>query len=283
MRAAAGSQLRWKHFDELFEQIAAGIIFGLDPGSGRPLFDRLGKLMRESNRVFGLKKSKHFDDFYTGIRSQLAEPCAESLVSLCTRVPSTAATRVENQIPHWMFAIRETLAINTVRALALIVSHPEQEKRVRAELVWSDRLTPGVVSNLKYLEGCVQEAMRLWPTTPFLAREVLTADTLDGSSVAPGTQILILNTFNHRDRESIAEADVFCPEQWFERPPDFPFNHLSSGPQVCAGKNLALFISKAVLATLLRAGHYTLRRPRVDPAKPVPSMCNHFRIVFRQR
>ena len=71
MHAAAGTHLTWRHFDELFEQIAAGILFGVDPGSGRPLFNELHTLMRESNRVFGLKKSKHFDPLYSGIHSSL--------------------------------------------------------------------------------------------------------------------------------------------------------------------------------------------------------------------
>jgi cytochrome P450 len=182
-----------------------------------------------------------------------------------------------------MFAMRETLAINTARALALIVSHPEKERRVRDELVWSDHLTPQAVQRLKYVEGCIQEAMRLWPTTPFIAREVVTQDVLNGETVSPGMQVLILNTFNHRDRESSPDADAFCPEQWLEGPPDLPFNHLSSGTQVCAGKDLALFISKSVLATLLHKGKYALERPHLNPRKPVPSMYNHFRLVFRRK
>src|SRR5262245_7296178 len=219
MHEAAGSRLTWNHFNELFEQVAAGVIFGLDPRAGRPAFDQLGAMMRESNRVFGLKKSKHFDAFYDDIRSQLRSPQGQSLASLCTHTPSSDVTRVENQIPHWMFAIRETLAINTVRALALIVSNPEKEQRVRDELTWAPKLTPQAVHNLKYLEGCIQEAMRLWPTTPFIAREVASEDVLHGATFSPGTQVLILNTFNHRDRESSPDANAFCPEQWLEGPP----------------------------------------------------------------
>src|SRR5262245_16568851 len=49
MCESAGSRLTWRHFDELFEQIASGVIFGIDPGTARPMFDRLGKMMRESN------------------------------------------------------------------------------------------------------------------------------------------------------------------------------------------------------------------------------------------
>ena len=40
--------------------------------------------------------------------------------------PATARTHVENQISHWMFAMWETLATNTVRALAAILAQTEQ-------------------------------------------------------------------------------------------------------------------------------------------------------------
>jgi len=281
MLRTAENQLLWKNFDECFEQIASGIIFGVEPEIGRPLFDRLTKMMRESNRVFGLRKSKQFDAFYTDIRSQLASPGSGSLVSLCPHMASTAKTHVENQIPHWMFAIRETLAINTARALALLISHPKQEERAREELVWRNDITAQDIHNLKFLEACVQEGMRLWPSTPFVAREAVGEEVLEGSAILPGTQVLILNTFNHRDRETSVTADTFYPDQWFNGIPDLPYNHLSGGPQVCAGKDLALFIAKATLAALLQKGHYTLERPTLDPAKPLPSMLNHFRLSMR--
>ena len=281
MHKSAGTRLLWRDFDHCFEQIASGIIFGVEPEIGRPLFNRLTKMMRESNRVFGLRKSKEFDKFYADVRSQLATPGSGSLVSLCPHIASTRTTSIENQIPHWMFAIRETLAINTARALALLISHPKQEERARAELVWRNDINAEDIHNLKFLEACVQEAMRLWPSTPFIAREAVGEEVVAGSAILPGTQVLILNTFNHRDPETSVTADTFYPDQWFNGAPDLPYNHLSGGPQVCAGKDLALFIAKATLAVLLQKGTYTLERPRLDPAKPLPAMLNHFRLSMR--
>ena len=281
MLESAGPQLRWRHFDELFEQIASGVIFGVDPKAGRPLFDRLTKMMREGNRVFGLKKSKQFDAFYADIRAQLASPSFGSLVSRCPHIASTETTHVENQIPHWMFAIRETLALNTVRALALLLAHPKHEERVRQELVWRNDIAAEDIHKRRFLECCVQETMRLWPTTPFVAREALGEEVIAGSSILPGTQVLILNTFNHRDKEASAEADTFFPDQWLDGMPDLPFNHLSGGPQVCPGKDLALFIAKAVLATMMQKGQYVLERPALDPREPLPAMLNPYRLSIR--
>lgn len=270
----------WEDFERLFERLTLQIIFGKGTND-RSLTDALRKMMRESNRVFALKKSRYFDPFYRKIRTCLAYPQDQSLAFLCRRVPSTDTTKVENQIPHWMFAILETLATNTIRALALIVAHPEALMRVREELARVDLSSAQGIQQLQYLEGCIQEAMRLWPSTPLLVRETLIEDVLGNTIIPPATQVLILNNFNHRDKETHPFADTFSPELWSSGSVNYHFNHFSNGPQGCAGKELALFIAKAVLATLLSTYQYTLERPPLDPSKPLPYMYNNFHLQFR--
>ncbi len=282
-RLAVGDLLQWADFEDLFEKITLQIIFGSGAREDRALTCELHAMMRESNRAFALRKSRHFDPFYRKLRGYLAAPENSSLVSLCSRAPADATTRVENQIPHWMFAMNETLATNTARALALIVAHPKAEERVRAEMSEADLSSPKGIHSLKYLEGCVQEAMRLWPTTPTLARETVYQTAVRGTSVPPGTQVLILNNFNHRDRQTHPFADTFSPELWLNGEVNYYFNHLSNGPQVCAGKELVFFIAKAVLATLLSNDRYVLQKPALDAKKPIPYTYNYFRIVFSRR
>jgi cytochrome P450 len=267
----------WGDFAELFERITLQIVVGKGVYDTE-LTGLLEKMMRESNRVFGLRKSKYFDDFYGKIRHYLKEPPEAGLVARCGQVPATDKTQVENQIPHWLFAMKDTLASNTVCALALIVAHPEAERRVREELAQADLASPQGIHGLRYLEGCVQEAMRLWPSVSLLVRETVATDTLGDVSIPPQTQVLILNTFNHRDREALPFADTFSPQEWLSGQVNYRFNHLSNGTQVCAGKDLTLFIAKAVLATLLSQHRYTLNRPRLNPAKPLPYTYNYFGI-----
>lgn len=264
-------------FDRLFKRIMLQVIFGANARDETGLPSRLHQLMVESNRIALLGKSKEFEAFYDEIRDHLASPTPASLAGLCPHVPQTDSTRVENQIPHWMFAMMETLATNTLRALALIISHPAAEERVRLYINKNQSFSPSDISSLTYLEGCLQEAMRLWPTTAMLARKTLVADQLCGNPVPAKTQVLILNTFNHRDNETHYFADHFTPEIWSERKVDYHFNHLSNGAQVCAGLNLALFIGTAVLAELLRIGRYKLCRPSLNPARPLPHSFDEFR------
>jgi cytochrome P450 len=263
-------------FDRLFKRIMLRVIFGGGAPSDSKLPDQLHQMMVESNRIFLLGKAKEFDAFYEKIRRHLASPQPSSLASLCPHAPQTDSTRVENQIPHWMFAMMETLATNTMRALALILAHPAAEERVRLNIHKNQFFTAVDIHSLTYLEGCLQEAMRLWPTTAMLARKTLAEDKLCGNLIPAKTQVIILNSFNHRDSETHYFADSFAPQLWLERQVDYHFNHLSNGTQGCAGKNLALFIGTAVLAEFLRQGRYKLCRPALPAARPLPHSFNEF-------
>jgi cytochrome P450 len=270
----------WDDFDRLFARITRQVIFGRSARDDAAVTDLLRRMMREANRPIRPRKSRYFDPFYRRVRAYLRAAEAGSLVALCREAPSTERTRVENQIPHWMFAMWETLSANTVRALAVILAHPHAEERVRQELAGSDLATADGIDRLEYLEGCLQEAMRLWPTTPMLVRETVAEDSLGGARIPAGTQVLIWNSFNHRDRQRYPLADTFSPEQWANGRPDPLFNHLSSGPQVCAGIDLLLFIAKAVVARILDGRRYRLVKPALDPSRPMPYAYNYFAVEF---
>lgn len=273
----------WKDLDRLFARITRQIIFGATARDDTNITGLLKKMMCQANRPRKPAKSQYFDDFYRRIRDYLDAAQPDSLAGLCREVTRTDRTRVENQIPHWMFAMGETLAANTVRALALIAAHPRVESDVRREMAAVDLAAPAGIDSLKLLEGCVQQAMRLWPTTPWLVRETVQEENLGGARIPAGTQVLILNSFNHRDRERYELADTFAPETWSDGRPNPLFNHLSSGTQVCAGKNLALFIAKAVLASLLSCRRYVLVKPALDPHRPLPHAFDYFHVQFACR
>lgn len=286
IRAETSSVLpaSWKDFEQLFERVTMHIIFGIKAGeeSGNSkLIGTLMKLMKESNRVFLLKKSKYFDDFDRRIRLHLQSSKDNSLVGRCRHTEVTPVTRPQNQIPHWIFAMNETLATNTARTLALIISHPEAEKRVRDEIQNADLSTVKGIDQLAYLEGCVQEAMRLWPSIPLLVRETTRRDRLGDRVIPAKTQILILNNFNHRDTKLYPAANLFRPEIWLNGQARYAYNHLSNGTQVCAGKELVLFIAKAVLAMLLDGNRYVLKKPVLKPDRPLPYQYNNYQLEFR--
>ncbi len=97
-----------------------------------------------------------------------------------------------------------------------------------------------------------------------------------------GTQLLIVNTFNHRDRDAVPGADQFDPERWLtdDAAEDWQFNHFSHGPQGCPGVGLALLVGQTMLSTLLGEREVRLLAPQLDPRDGLPRMLDFFALRF---
>lgn len=281
--AGSGGALQWESFDRLFERLAVGVIFGRGERHERRLVGALHRLMRQSNRLVALRRSADFALLHDGIEAHLASPHPGSLMEVAARAAPDAAVRAGRQVPHWMFAMGGTLAVNAARALAVIAARPELEEGVRRELAGVELDDPRAVAGLTYLTGCLEEAMRLWPTTPLIAREAQHRVELAGVRLPAGSKALIPNTFNHRDPAAVEEAHGFRPERWRGEIEPYRFNHLSNGPQVCAGADLAVFLGVAVLARLLSASRFALAAPSVPAAGPLPFMFDHFTLRLEAR
>jgi cytochrome P450 len=280
-RLRLGGRLEWSDFERLFDHVTLRVIFGDRSRGDQETTGYLEQLMAEANRLVGVGgETDEFYELYGRLEGHLREPEPGSLLSRFADAPQSDRTRVVHQIPHWMFAMRDTLGANTYRALAAIVADPAVEERVRAELDGADLADPAVLDGLSYLEGCLQEAMRLWPTTPLLVRETAEETTLSGQQLDEGTQVMIPNAFNHRDTEAVPDADVWNPDRWSSGERDYRYNHLSNGTQDCPGGPLVSLLGKAVLARMLDEHTLTLRSPALEPGKPMPFMLDFFGIAF---
>ena len=279
-RMAIGSSLRWSQWEELFDHITLRVIFGEQARGDQQLTGLLEKLMSEANRLVGLDHSDDYYEFYGGLERYLREPGPDSLLARFADSPHGDRTRAIQQIPHWMFAMRDTLGANTYRALAAIVADSTATQRVSDELQGADLTDPQAIDGMRYLEGCLHEAMRLWPTTPLLARETTRKTTLAGESIDEGTQVIMLNVFNHRDPDNVENADRLTPERWAAHEHDYRFNHLSNGSQDCPGGPLVLLLGKAVLAGILSRYSLRLASPDLSSAERLPPMLDFFEARF---
>ena len=238
-RLRIGPQLEWKDWERLFDHITLRVIFGNSARNDQDLTDLLEKLMGEANRIVGTGPGDDYYEFYGRIDKYLANPDPYSLVARIADAPQSDSTRVAQQIPHWMFAMRDTLGANAYRALALAVEGGYDD-----------------------LGGVLSEAMRLWPTTPLIARE----------NVEDGSQVMVLNVFNHRDPKGPDLSEVKPGREHSYR-----FNHLSNGTQDCPGGGLVMLIGTAVLEQMLSEYKLSYRGPKLNPP---PEMLDFFSIRF---
>jgi len=100
----------------------------------------------------------------------------------------------------------------------------------------------------------------------------------NGSVLPEGTQVVIYNVFNHRNRKLIPYADRFSPGEWVTgtASEDWSFNFMSHGPQVCPGYGMSVFLGQAVMANMITAGELSLSGARLEAGKPMPHSLDLF-------
>jgi cytochrome P450 len=260
-------QLDWETWNGAVRRVTRRVILGDGAADDDQLSEQLGTLMDKANppgggdeelrRAFTNRVKEHVDR---------AEP--GSLAGLFAEAAPNETTDPAGQAIHWLFALGDTLAINALRCLALLATHGDERARA--------------LEDTTFLDACLHEAMRLWPTTAMLSRVTTREVEWDGVTVAEGTQVLIVNTFNHRDRTRFEWADRFSPEEWVSgaAAEEWSFNHFSHGPQGCPGVSLSLLVGRTMLGELLRRSELRLLEPSLDPSKPLPHSLDYFGLKF---
>lgn len=281
--ARSARDLKWRDFADLFERVALRVLFGRVGNAELGIAAMLTRLMSQANRGFLLRRNRLFKRYRAALNQALETAGPGSLARLCLETPSSRGVPVGDQVTHWLFAFKDTVAENAVRTLAVIESLPEVRKRSHEELASLDLDDVAALEQLPYLEACLHETMRMWPTTPLLVREVLVADTLCGVAIDPGAHVLIPNVFNHFDARLLDRPLEWRPERWCEHPVGELCKHFSAGAQSCPGADLALFVGKGVLGSLMKEAELEVLAPQVPSAAAPPRSCNPFAIHLRRR
>ncbi len=192
------------------------------------------------------------------------------------------------QMPHWLFAF-DAAGTATLRCLAVLSTHPRDAARAREEA----HSTRPEDTALPFLRACVEETVRLWPTTPVLLRESTTATSWRGTTLAPGTLFVVFAPYFHRAPELVPFPDGFHPRV---PPADAPGDPgetgrwpglvpFGAGPGRCPGENLVLLVTATMLAEFLRQGRYRVLAPRSLLARGnahdrLPATLNHDALRF---
>jgi hypothetical protein len=270
-RALSGKPIQWKDIDAAFLRMIRRVVLGDGAADDTTITDLLGELMSQGNKMPG-EPGPQYPEFIAKIQRYIDNAEPGSLASEVAGAP-TPPGGAAGQMVHWMFALKANQAANVLRALAVLATHPEQQREARREVADADLGTASGIASLEYLGGCLLEAMRLWPTVGLLVKVAHRDVEFPSGAVLPeGTQALIYNVFNHRNRARISYADKFSPGEWVSGSAgqDWSFNFFSHGPQNCPGAGISIFLGQAVMAYLLNAGPLSVSGVRLDPSKPLP-------------
>ncbi|XP_040172479.1 cytochrome P450 4c3-like [Anopheles arabiensis] len=174
-------------------------------------------------------------------------------------------TDIREEVDTFILGGHDTTATSISWTLFLLGTDPTVQERVVQEIecVMGDGgerwPTMRELNEMRYLEACIKEGLRLYPSIPIIGRR-LTEDVRLADHVLPaGTNAVIVVYQLHRDPAVFPNPDRFNPDHFMvdassSEKPRHPFAYIpfSAGPRNCIGQKFGALEAKAVLVAVLR-------------------------------
>ncbi|XP_046394849.1 cytochrome P450 4C1-like isoform X2 [Ischnura elegans] len=168
---------------------------------------------------------------------------------------------IREEVNTFMFAGQNTTQLAINYCLFLLGNHPKIQDRAYEELESifgsSDRdPTTADLRDMRYLEQCIKEALRLYPSVPVIARTLTHDETIGKHTLPAGADVLILPYVLHRNPDQFPDPETFNPDNFLpERVKNrHPYSYIpfSAGPRNCIGQKFAVLAEKTALSSILR-------------------------------
>ncbi|XP_072938483.1 cytochrome P450 4C1-like [Epargyreus clarus] len=167
---------------------------------------------------------------------------------------------IREEVNTFMFEGHDTTAMALTFGLMLLADHEEVQERIFEEcttIFGDSKRTPGLTdqAEMKYLEAVIKEILRLYPSVPFVGRELTEDLTLEGNLVVKkGTEIVVHIYDLHRRADVYPDPEAFKPERFFgsENRHPYAFVPFSAGPRNCIGQRFAMQEMKCILSQVIR-------------------------------
>ncbi|CAD6238925.1 GSCOCT00008558001.2-RA-CDS [Cotesia congregata] len=209
----------------------------------------------------GLKDDLDVDDNDVGEKKRLA--FLDLLMEAGQNGTVLTEQEVKEQVDTIMFEGHDTTAAGSSFFLSMMGCHPDIQEKVIQELdqIFGDSDRPCTFQDtleMKYLERCLMETLRLYPPVPVIARQIKTDLKLaSGDYTVPGGCTVVVGTFKmHRLPHLYPDPDTFNPDNFLpEKTANrhyYAFIPFSAGPRSCVGRKYAMLKLKILLSTILR-------------------------------
>ena len=92
----------------------------------------------------------------------------------------------------------------------------EEQKKIFGEYGKHDDVNQQHLTEMKYLECCIKESLRLYPSVPIIGRTADAKTMIDGYTLDKGESIVVFVTYLHRNPLVWDNPHEFIPERFME-------------------------------------------------------------------
>ena len=181
---------------------------------------------------------------------------------------------------------------NTVAACTYgILKTPGVLEKVQAEadaLYAKETVTEADVRGLTYIQGCIKEAMRLWPIAVAQMRTTNFDIEFEGYTIPKDEMIFIGTSVPHFMEEYFPNPTVFDPERYSEERREHmkpgAYAPFGRGPHTCLGQNLAEVLMGMIMSRLFHRLDMSLDPPGYDlktKTAPTPGPAMSFAVKIK--
>ncbi|XP_017852484.1 cytochrome P450 4d10 isoform X1 [Drosophila busckii] len=183
---------------------------------------------------------------------------------------------IREEVDTFMFEGHDTTSSAIMFFFYNIALHADCQRKCYEEIIQvlgKDKATPvnyELLNKLHYVDLCIKETLRLYPSVPLLGRKVLQECEINGKIIPAGTNLGISPLFMGRCAELFSDPNSFLPERFdvvtsAEKLNPYAYIPFSAGPRNCIGQKFAMLEIKAIVANVLRHYHIEYAGNATEP------------------
>ncbi|XP_014769936.2 cytochrome P450 3A4 [Octopus bimaculoides] len=201
----------------------------------------------------------------------LSRICVNKTKHVCYFSGITDTEIIAQCIIFFLAGYETTASTLTFFARCMAFNQDIQEKVYKEimEVVGDEFPTYESIQQLKYLEMCMAESLRLYPLISILQRECKKDCVIKGVKIPANMSVILPIRSLHYDERYWTDPTKFDPERFSEegkaRQTPFTYTPFGSGPRICIGMRLAKLQFKVAVVEMFKKYRVVTTEKTEDP------------------
>jgi cytochrome P450 len=271
------TELNWDKISETWFRVIRRITLGDAAREDHQLTEDMGALRDRANWGFlAPTNDSKLESVQRRLTNYIKNPEEGILIS---RFPqghgASEKFELPSQIGQWLFAW-DAAGIIMARALALLGLYKDEQTKA------ADEAKTATGSDRPLCRAVYVEAIRLWPTTPAILRDLTEDTTIGGQRIAKGTGVMVFAPLFHRDDTRLESPHTLASSTWLHQEvvPSQGLVPFSAGPAMCPAHNLVPMVAGLFIAGLVSRVSLSLDWPKMDP-EALPGTLDHTEVKLQ--